>query len=469
MPISSVSRATSFSLALAAGLVLEGCGASSQSENYSYECFYDYVTSRSSRPEFEARLFYSPDSAGTRLDVYISVRESRLKFERDAGNFQASYSAVVRLIRKDRNPVVKEANRSIVRAAYTESSDNSYDAILLPFEVESGEYSVEITVTDNESKQKSTRTYEKSIPDVSGEPLALSDLLLLARYDTLDGSRKITPFILSNVALLPDTVKIFAAAVSRRMSEDSIFVSLYRLTGRSDHVPSYASGFYMSQPMSYDPCGEHKDITLVYSYWRTSVLGQGYSFIFGAFPKPPEGNYLLRMLVKDRMKDTAITVTRFRVYGTQFPSVSNDLHAMVNSLNYIATGREMRAIVRVKTDSAVKANLLNFWKDHGGFSKMAQYYRRVTQANRLFTSCIEGWKTPMGMFYIVCGPPDYVECRTWNEQWAYSKSSSQGTMIILFKLTNDAANIEDRIYGIESVYSRADLWSYYVNQWRNPF
>ncbi len=469
MPISNVSKATSFSLALAASLVLDGCGASSLSEKYSYQCFYDYVTSKSSRPEFDARLFYSPDSSGARLDVYVSVKESRLKFERDSGNFRASYSAVVRVFQNDRTSIVKEADRSIVRAAYMESNDISYDAVLLPFKVDNGEYSVEISVTDNGTKQRSTLTREKTIPDISGQPLALSDILLLARYDRLDRSRKITPFIPSNAGLLSDTVKMFAAVMSRNVSEDSIFISLYRLAGRSDHLPSYPSGFYVNQPVPYDPCDEHKDTILVFSYWKTAVLDQGYSFIFGSVPKPPAGNYLLKMLVKDQMDDTAMSIMRFKVYGRQFPNVSNDLHAMVNSLNYIASGREMRAIVRVRTDSAIKANLLNFWKDHGGFHKMAQYYHRVAQANRLFTGCIEGWKTPMGMFYIVCGPPDYVECRTWNEQWAYTKSSSQGTMIVLFKLANDEVNIDDRIYGIESMYSRTDLWSYYVNQWRTSF
>lgn len=469
MPILNVFKATSFSLALAASFALEGCGASSQSEKYSNQCFYDYVTSRSSRPEFQARLFYSPDSSGARLDVYISVRDARLKFERDSGNFRASYSAVVRVVQKDRMPLVKEANRSIVRAAYMESNNNSYDAVLLPFRVESGECSVEIVVTDNESNQKSTRTYDKSIPDFSGRPIALSDILLLARYDSLEGSRRITPFILSNVGLLSDTLKIFAAAMSRNTSEDSILISLYRLTGRSDHLPSYASGFYISQSTPYDPCEEHKDTTLIFSYRKSAVLGQGHSFVFGSIPKPPEGNYLLRMSVKDQANHVAISSMNLEVYGNQFPKVSNDLRTMVNSLNYVAYGTEMRAIVRVKTDSAIKANLLNFWKDHGGFHKMAQYYQRVAEANRLFTTCIEGWKTPMGMFYIVCGPPDYVECRVWNEQWVYAKSSSQTTMIILFKLANDAVDPDDRIYGIESVSSRTDLWGYYVNQWRTRF
>ncbi|MCL5267138.1 MAG: GWxTD domain-containing protein [Bacteroidetes bacterium] len=469
MPISNALRATSFSLSLAVGLVLEGCGASGQSENYSYQCFYDYAMSRSGLPEFETVLFYSPDTSGQRLVVYISVRESRLKFEREGGVYRASYSAVVRLLRKDGQPVFKETNRTIVRSTYLGSNDNSYDAFFLPFDVESGEYTAEISVTDEASKQKSTRTYQKNVPPISTDVLALSDILLLARHDRYDQATKITPFILTNAGLLPDTMSLFTAAVTRTASVDSIFFSLYRLRGNSERLPNAGWQLHMNRPIPFDPCGERKDTTLVYSYWTIAKVDRGHSFIFGRVPRPPVGNYLLRVLAKDDRNDTAVSFLRFSVYNRDFPEVSDDIREMVNSLNYIASSRELKEIVRVRTDSAVKVNLLNFWKEHGGYYKMVQYYQRVSQANRLFTNCIEGWRTPMGLFYIVCGVPDNVQCRAWNEWWTYTESSVQGLMVVTFKLVNDSADPENRVYGLESVYSNADLWNYYVNRWRISF
>ncbi len=468
MPISNAFKATSFSLTLALGILIEGCGASRQSEGYSYECFYDYVVSRSGFPAFETSLFYSPDTSGQRLIVYISVRESRLKFEREGDSYRASYSVLVKLLKKDLEPVVKETSRTILRSSYL-GSGGAYDAFFLPFDVGSGEYTAEVTVTDEASKQAVTHTFQKTVPEISPEALSLSDILLLARQNKVDETMKITPFILSNAGLLPDTISIFTASMSPYSSADSISFSLYRLRGRSDRLPDMGAQFRMNRPVEFDPCGERKDTTLVYSYWSSANVDKGYSFIFGSIPKPPPGNYLLKVLVKDETNHTAVSFLRFRVYNHDFPEVSDDIHEMVNSLNYIATAREMKDIVRIKTDSSVKANLLEFWKEHGGYHKMAEYYQRVSQANRLFTNCIEGWKTPMGLFYIVCGQPDAVQCRAWNEWWAYNVSSAHGSMVVVFKLTNASADIDDRVYGVESVYSNGDLWSYYLNRWRTSY
>ncbi len=158
----------------------------------------------------------------------------------------------------------------------------------------------------------------------------------------------------------------------------------------------------------------------------------------------------------------------FHVYNRNFPDISDDILEMIGSLNYIALPNEMKKIVAVQTDSAIRVNLLAYWKDHGGYDKMARYYRRVGDANRFFSSnCIEGWRTPMGMFYVVCGPPDNVDCEgAWSENWSYVQSSMQATMTIAFRLARETENIDDRYYEIENVYSTTDLWDYYVNQWR---
>ena len=108
-------------------------------------------------------------------------------------------------------------------------------------------------------------------------------------------------------------------------------------------------------------------------------------------------------------------------HNQDFPDITYNPMEMVNSLNYIATINEIKKFVDVKTDSGIKTNLQNFWKDHGGVRSNAQDIETVGEANRFFTNnCIEGWRTPMGMFYIVWGPSDNVDCEgTWNERWSY--------------------------------------------------
>lgn len=48
------------------------------------------------------------------------------------------------------------------------------------------------------------------------------------------------------------------------------------------------------------------------------------------------------------------------------------------------------------------------------------YYHRVEEANKLFSNFKDGWKTDMGMVYILFGPPFY-QTKSLNEiNWAYS-------------------------------------------------
>jgi len=462
----NVFKATSFSLLLA--VVLAGCSASNQTGGSIYsQCFYDYAISRTNLPEFDARVFCSPDSSGARLDVYVSVKLSRLNFQKDSSTYHASYISTVRIRREDETPLSREIDRTVTRNSYPGANDNSYDAFLVSFNVGSGKYSVDISIDDEQSRVRAFRTFTTDVPLVAGRKLVLSDILLLARYDSLGESHKITPFILSNVGLLSDTVKFFTVLLSEKSSTDSVFFSLYKLQNPQENSAYLGPQMLTSRVWSADPCSSVRDSTLVYTSKFATALREGQAFIFGEIPKPPRGNYLLKVVARDPEEDTASSTMEFRVRNEHFPEISDDLADMVGSLNYIAYGNEIKKIIDVKSDSAVKANLLEFWKDHGGFEKMARYYQRVGQANRLFGGCIDGWRTPMGMFFIVCGAPDNVECQgIWDERWTYVQASTQNSMMIVFRLVRETTNISDRFYKVDGIYSNADIWNYYVNEWR---
>ena len=48
------------------------------------------------------------------------------------------------------------------------------------------------------------------------------------------------------------------------------------------------------------------------------------------------------------------------------------------------------------------------------------YYERVEEANKQFSNYKEGWKTDMGMMYILFGPPWYIENTLEQQIWRYS-------------------------------------------------
>jgi GWxTD domain-containing protein len=473
LPIRSLGNGTplllSSVLIVFATFLLPGCSSSNQTETSpAYQCYYDYVNAKAALPEFDAKLFWSPDSTGQRLDVYVSVRESRLQFDKDSSLFVSSYSCSIHI--SGNVPLSKEVDRKIVLNSYPKSDQNSYDAFLVSFPISSEEHTVQISVTDNESRMKSTKSFIINIPQMYGKPLLLGGIMFLARYDTIGTATKITPFILSNAGLLSDTLNFFTVLSSKKSSEDSVFFHVYKIQSREPVLPTFNVRMYASQPLAYNPCKTDIDTILIYKYAMVSGFSAGTSFVFGSVPKPPPGNFLLMVEVKDHSGESSSTNLMFGVHDKGFPQIYGDPKAMVNSLNYIAAPNEMRKIIAGRADSSVRANLIEFWKEHGGLDKMAQYYQRVSQANQFFTNCIEGWRTPMGMYYIVCGPPDNVDCDgEWDERWNYYQSSTQGSMTVEFRLAEETLNIYDRFYRLERVYSNADLWDYYVNRWRTPY
>src|SRR5699024_11656675 len=71
-------------------------------------------------------------------------------------------------------------------------------------------------------------------------------------------------------------------------------------------------------------------------------------------------------------------------------------------------------MMKISDPDSLKAAVDRFWlKNIGNQNKARQvikkYYQRVVEANKQFSNFKEGWKTDLGMIYILFGPPWYVE------------------------------------------------------------
>jgi len=89
-----------------------------------------------------------------------------------------------------------------------------------------------------------------------------------------------------------------------------------------------------------------------------------------------------------------------------------------------------------------------------------KYFRSGELANNFFGSYKEGWKTDMGMTYIIFGPPDEVY-RTGNtEIWTYKNMKSR----LIF-------NRAPSIYSPDNFVLQRDKrlmepWYYTIDMWR---
>jgi len=95
-----------------------------------------------------------------------------------------------------------------------------------------------------------------------------------------------------------------------------------------------------------------------------------------------------------------------------------------------------------------------------------KYYQRVEEANKQFSNFKEGWKTDIGMMYILFGPPWYVERKLNMMFWSYAYDRSDPRYNFFFeqpKVKNEFFPFNnyllDRNQGYYNIYyQQVQLW-----------
>ncbi len=172
---------------------------------------------------------------------------------------------------------------------------------------------------------------------------------------------------------------------------------------------------------------------------------------------PLKGLYLLQ-------KDTA-SLEGFAVRAEEDYPQYTKLANLVGPLIYISTRREFdrlasfdgnkkafdRVILGIATDTD-RARIL-----------MRNYFRRVEQANRLFTSYKEGWKTDRGMVYIIFGKPDQVFRFNDREVWDYDNNQFK----VRFTFVRSTSLFDPDNFVLIRDKKNESTWYEVVDLWRN--
>lgn len=155
----------------------------------------------------------------------------------------------------------------------------------------------------------------------------------------------------------------------------------------------------------------------------------------------------------------------FFVYESSYPKIKNT-EQMVLATRYIMAKKEydncMSAIDK-------KEAIDKFWLEIAGSKERAKelikkYYGRVQEANKLFTSFQEGWKTDRGMIYVVFGAPNKVSKHKNGEVWVYGEIGNPNSIIYSFiKIENP---FTDNDYFLERSESFKAPWYQAVDMWR---
>lgn len=155
----------------------------------------------------------------------------------------------------------------------------------------------------------------------------------------------------------------------------------------------------------------------------------------------------------------------FFVYEAGFPKIKN-AEQMIFATRYIMAKKEFDNCLN---NPDKKIAIDNFWLELSGSNERAKqlikkYYGRVQEANKLFSSFQEGWKTDRGMIYIVFGAPNKVTKRKNGEIWTYGETGNPNSIIFPFvKVINP---FTDNDFYLERNEILKMPWYQAVDMWR---
>lgn len=469
----------------AAAFALDGCASGPETV---VECYYVSQSIQRSLPACETYILCvkpseesrasaarradvgsSSDSSVTRLDIYVQMPYARIHFERSADRFRGSYS-VSFVFRDDDQAVVetKEVDRLLAARSYNETVSTRRDAFLQTFLLPPGKYNLELVVVDNGSGLRYRRRKDVEVRKFPGERFSASDYLFFENVQQDQKGISLTPLFPSGITLTHDSFGIFQELYHVARG-DTIRLSLSYVCARQAGLEQAMRKLqYTPHRMATAQCIRPMDSTY-YSSDSVFVAETGGTVqVLQQFPRPSRGVTLMTRRVYGLNRgtcDSSVIAVRIPVYAPLFPRLSS-VDEEATALSYIARGDEIDSLNEEGDLPERYRRTSQFWRDHGGDVRRREFFERVREANELFSSCVEGWKTPMGITYIVCGPPDYVECQGMvSEVWYYDLGGNRG-FVVPFRQSYE--NELGRYYEIVPFAVNDFLWQQFVDRWRRP-
>ncbi|MBM2840322.1 MAG: hypothetical protein HW412_850 [Bacteroidetes bacterium] len=362
----------------------------------------------------DAISFSSNTPKKSRLDVFIQVPFENLAFIKKDGVYWASYEMTIDVLDSTGQLFNEKLWTEEVKAETFEQSvsPQAYSLVQRVFEIPPGSYSIVTIMLDNETRRSQRLTRKITVSDYSSGQFSLSDIMLVSKVSDNGGRKTIVPSVSPNVGLIPDAFYIFFEAYNDP-ARDSIRLAIDILDEKSEKVAE------QTQIQNLLP-GKNQ----VFIRIENSNLSIGdYTLYVRAFPvQAPPGT---------ETKYIATTSRAIVVRWRGLPKGIKDIDAAIDQCVYEAKDSEMEHMREGKTPEEKQKQFMEFWKKRDPNpntprnEKMEAYYARVEYANKTFKHYIEGWRTDMGMVYIMFGQPSNVERHPFDvdakpyEIWTY--------------------------------------------------
>ncbi len=351
----------------------------------------------------DAANYKSEVEGKTRIDIYFQIPYSNLQFVKIQDKFRAKYSFTLTIYDEDKEKVIvgKTWNGSIIANTFNETTSEKNSKFgFKSFDLEPNNYSLSSVLYDKDSKKEYTLEGKLEVRDFL-KPIQFSDILFI---DSVIDSQ-IVLNISNSIPTSDSTVYFYYELYSDK--DDEINVEYSFLSENDDIV-------LRNSEIIFAKAGANS----IKKKLDNSSLSLG--------------KHKLTVSAKAQNGEIISGVSKLFVSTIKgFPSSIFDLDEAIKQMEYIASGDEINAMLDEKDYDKKLAMFKAFWKKKDpapsteSNSVLREYFRRVAYANKHFKHYFDGWKTDMGMIYIVLGPPNNVDRHPFDydskpyEIWTY--------------------------------------------------
>lgn len=328
-----------------------------------------------------------------------------------------------RVIREDQPFIIEGEPGSIIQ---------SYERLRYSrdFETEPGSYEIFFTVFDLATGKSVRRSTSAFIPDIDDEEVGVSDISIFGIHEERDGMESGSNYIIPTYGVNENAEElVFSFFVNRPLESEPIYVHSRLIKFDSDNDPARLPTAPRRTPGSIQRQGiDYDDYEVLTNQTRVLEDEFGGIEIELQVPVPESGSYRFEMFVANDAQHNADRAIEYKardfgVWTQSFPNVAKP-HELAAPLAYLMSRGDYRDLMSISEPDSLKRAVDIFWLENLGTTHLARevmalYYQRVVEANMQFTSFKEGWKTDMGMVYVVFGPPWYVDRRGQNIRWTY--------------------------------------------------
>jgi len=336
-------------------------------------------------------VFYSKDQMKARLDVYIEIPMDNLQFKKNytTKNYDASINYVIKITNSAGEIVSNESISDYVTTSKADQKklDESAKFIVKEFFLNPGAYSMEVTLNDINTKKEKTKKDQLVIADYAQKDISFSDIMLVSNLKVENGKKVITPLVDKNIDNLKEIYLFFEVYNARNNDVTNNFS--YTITDTKNQILEKGDYNYTLMP------GTNKFFEKI----PTSNL------VFG--------NY--KLVINDNANGQLLAEKEFSNKLSGIAVNMKDMSMLIDQLIYIATGEELEKIKSASSSDLKEKYFIDFWRSKDPSPNtnknelMVEYYKRIKMANERYSHWIDGWKTDMGMVFIIFGEPSNIE------------------------------------------------------------